>query len=202
MDGDLLHFERRLWRLGYRWIAGCDEAGRGPLAGPVVAAAVVFPFETPIIPGIMDSKKLSMSRRRELVPIIRERALSWAVARVDEGEIDQLNILRASLKAMALALSRLELGPDAVLVDGNFAPPVALPCTPLVHGDARSLSIAAASILAKETRDELMRGYDCLFPQYGFAKHKGYPTREHLYAIKKNGVSVIHRRTFSFRLPG
>ncbi|HNR67511.1 MAG TPA: ribonuclease HII [bacterium] len=197
---DLLHFEEMFWRQGHRYVAGCDEAGRGPLAGPVAAAAVIFPPFTSIIPGLTDSKQLSARKRQQLVPIIQHRALAWSVAFVDEKEIDQINILQASLKAMLLALSRLSHCAEVLLVDGNFAPKVHMPCQTLVGGDARSLSIAAASVLAKESRDAVMRRYDRLYPQYGFARHKGYPTREHVQAIRLNGLCNLHRKSFRVRL--
>lgn len=179
------------------WIAGVDEAGRGPLAGPVSAAAVILDPARPIA-GLDDSKKLSATRRERLAVEIRERALAWSLAWASVEEIDQLNILHASLLAMQRAVCALDPAPGRVLVDGNRCPP-ALPCPAeaIVGGDARVESIAAASILAKVARDQQMLELDHDYPGYGFARHKGYPTRAHLDALQQLGPSAVHRRSFA-----
>jgi ribonuclease HII len=176
-------------------IAGVDEVGRGPLAGPVVAAAVILD-ETKPIEGLADSKVLSATRREELVHLIRERALCWALGRAEVEEIDRLNILRASLLAMKRAVEALSLPPELVLVDGNQAPELDCPVQTIIRGDATVPAISAASILAKVARDAEMCVLDRRFPGYGFSKHKGYPTAAHLHALEVQGVSAIHRRTF------
>lgn len=176
--------------------AGCDEAGRGCLAGPVTAAAVILPsdFHNDLI---NDSKQLSERQREQLRPIIEREALAWAVAMVSPEEIDRINILRASITAMHRALDQLTVRPEGILVDGNrFFPYHDIPHTTIVKGDGKMLCIAAASILAKTHRDELMRRLDKECPQYGWAKNKGYPTPDHRAAIKQYGVSPYHRRTF------
>ncbi len=193
---DLLFYERELWKAGFRCIAGIDEAGRGPLAGPVVAAAVIFPQQQPCIDGMNDSKQLSAKRRAELKSIIECKALSIGVGIVSESEIDDLNILQASLKAMRQAIQSLTLHADYLLIDGRDTPLKDHAHRCLVHGDGLSLSIAAASIIAKETRDQIMVKYDVQFPGYGFARHKGYGTPQHLQAIRRHGLCPIHRRTF------
>ena len=176
-------------------IAGVDEAGRGPLAGPVMAAAVILDPANPV-EGLKDSKQLSPERREELAHRIRADAVAWAVAECSVAEIDALNILRASLLAMARAVTALPVVPEHVFVDGNKAPTIALPVTAVVRGDQTILSIAAASILAKVARDKLMVQMDSDYPGYGFARHKGYPSRAHVEALKRLGVTPIHRRTF------
>ena len=176
--------------------AGCDEAGRGCLAGPVTAAAVILPpdFHNDLI---NDSKQLTERQRELLRPIIEREALAWAVAMVSPQEIDRLNILRASITAMHRALDQLAIRPEGILVDGNrFYPYHDIPHTTIVKGDGMMLSIAAASILAKTHRDELMRQLDAEFPQYGWARNKGYPTPDHRAAIAEHGASPYHRRTF------
>jgi ribonuclease HII len=180
----------------HKLIAGVDEVGRGPLAGPVIAAAVILD-ETKPIEGLADSKVLSATRRKELACLIRERALCWALGRAEVDEIDRLNILRASLLAMKRAVEALSLSPELVLVDGNQAPELGYPVQTIIRGDASVPAISAASILAKVTRDAEMCVLDTCFPGYGFSKHKGYPTAEHIRALKKQGVSAIHRRTFA-----
>jgi len=177
-------------------IAGVDEVGRGPLAGPVIAAAVILDASKPI-EGLADSKVLSASRREALAELIKERALCWALGRAELEEIDQLNILRASLLAMRRAVAALSLAPDLALVDGNQAPELICPVRTVVRGDATVPAISAASIMAKVTRDAEMKELDKLFPGYGFSKHKGYPTPEHLNALAKSGVSSVHRRSFA-----
>ena len=176
--------------------AGCDEAGRGCLAGPVTAAAVILPpdFHNDLI---NDSKQLTERRREQLRPIIEREAVAWAVAMVSPEEIDRINILRASITAMHRALDQLSVRPEGILVDGNrFFPYQDIPYTTIVKGDGKMLSIAAASILAKTHRDELMCRLDAEFPQYGWARNKGYPTPDHRAAIKQYGATVYHRRTF------
>ena len=176
--------------------AGCDEAGRGCLAGPVTAAAVILPpdFSNELL---NDSKQLTERQRDRLRPIIEREALAWAVAMVSPQEIDRMNILRASITAMHRALDQLSVRPEAILVDGNrFYPYHDIPHTTIVKGDGKLMSIAAASVLAKTHRDELMRQLDEEFPQYGWAKNKGYPTPDHRAAIAAHGVSPHHRRTF------
>lgn len=178
-------------------IAGVDEAGRGPLAGPVAVAAVVLDPDRPIA-GLADSKALSPARREALAPLIREHALAWQLEWVEVAEIDRLNILHATLAGMARALRRLQPAPTLVLVDGNRLPP-GLPCPgrALVGGDAREPAIMAASILAKTARDALMRELDARHPGYGFARHMGYPTPEHLAALRRLGPCEAHRRSFA-----
>jgi ribonuclease HII len=191
----LLRRERALWSEGFVRIAGLDEAGVGPLAGPVVAAVVVFPSGTGIR-GVDDSKKLLPERRLELAAEIRRVASAWAVAVVDSVEIDRINILRASLEAMRLALQALAEAPDYLLVDARKVPGTDLPQEAVIHGDARCHAIAAASILAKTHRDALMDAYDARYPGYGFALHKGYATAAHRDAIRSLGPCEIHRRSF------
>ena len=187
---DVLH-ER-----GYNYIAGVDEAGRGPLAGPVVAAAVIFPCGWTHT-GIKDSKQLTAQKRAYLSGIVSQRALAWSWAEVDHAEIDKINILQASLKAMRCAVELLSLSPDYLLIDGIYPITSPIPQTPLVKGDQRSLATAAASIMAKVIRDSIMQKYHELYPQYNFAKNKGYGTKEHLQALTYYGPSPIHRRSFN-----
>ena len=177
-------------------ICGVDEAGRGPLAGPVVAAAVIFREGHPI-PGVADSKALTARRREELASVIRTQALCWAVARASVEEIDTLNILQASLLAMRRAVLALGVAPSMVLVDGNQRPKLDFPVRAIVKGDATVPQISAASILAKTVRDDEMVRLHEQFPQYGLNRHKGYPTAEHLRAIERHGVCIIHRRSFA-----
>lgn len=177
------------------WIAGVDEAGRGPLAGPVVVAAVVLHQERAVA-GLADSKKLSASRREILAARIREDAAAVAVVSLDATEIDELNILRASLEGMRRAVAGLSPPPVRVLVDGNRKPELDCPCEAVVGGDATVPAISAASILAKVARDEYMIALDARYPGYGFARHKGYPTREHLEALYRLGPCPEHRRSF------
>lgn len=172
-----------------------DEAGRGPLAGPVSAAAVILDATSPI-EGLADSKKLSEKQRDALAPVIRERALAWAVAYADVEEIDRLNILQATLLAMRRAVLALPVQPQQVLVDGLYCPHTGIPSQAIVKGDSTVAAISAASILAKTARDELMLQLHEQYPQYGFDGHKGYPTAAHLAALRAHGVSEIHRRSF------
>ncbi len=176
-------------------VAGVDEAGRGPLAGPVVAAAVIFDPET-TIEFVNDSKKLVENKREELFEIIKSGALSYGVAIVDESEIDRINILQASLKAMKIAVEKLSPAPDIILIDGNKSFASVIPTRTIVKGDSKSFSIAASSILAKVTRDRLMREISSDYPEYVWHKNKGYGTKEHIEAIKVHGATRIHRRTF------
>jgi ribonuclease HII len=188
--------ERAAWAEGWVRVAGVDEAGRGPLAGPVVAAAAILPREAEL-PGVLDSKCLDAAAREALYEVIRDRAIAWAVAVVDVEEIDRVNILRATHAAMSRALAQIEPLPCGALVDGM--PVTGLPCPhrAIVDGDALSVSIAAASILAKVTRDRLMVDLDERYPGYGFARHKGYCTPAHFAALRRLGPSPIHRRSFA-----
>lgn len=196
LSPDLFSFERILWRHEWELIAGVDEAGRGPIAGPVVAAAVIFPKDCSFIP-VNDSKKLSADQRERLTFLIVQQALSVGVGVVPQAEIDRLNILQATCKAMRLALNKLKVLPDLVLVDGNRTiPGVAYPQFAVVKGDARSASIAAASIIAKVVRDQIMLLLDQQYPWFGFGQHKGYATKAHMDAISAYGLSPIHRITF------
>jgi ribonuclease HII len=192
---DLWFFEKKATRDGYNKIAGIDEAGRGPLAGPVVSAAVILPQTLPIA-GVIDSKKLSAKKRSQLYEEIYSHALSVGIGIVDPAEIDRINILRASLLAMSMAVENLKPQPECLLIDGPFQISTRLPQKPICKGDALSVSIAAASIVAKVTRDRLMEKYDEYYPQFGFSRHKGYPTRAHKAAIAQFGYCQIHRRTF------
>ncbi|MHB8716889.1 MAG: ribonuclease HII [Sulfuricaulis sp.] len=178
-----------------RLIAGVDEVGRGPLAGPVLAAAVILDPERPI-EGLADSKVLGASRREELSVLIKQHALCWALGRAEVEEIDQLNILQASLLAMQRAVTALRMAPDLALVDGNQLPKLFCPVQTIVRGDATVPAISAASILAKVARDAEMCQLDMLYPGYGFARHKGYPTSAHLQALERSGVCPMHRRSF------
>ena len=176
-------------------ICGVDEAGRGPLAGPVCAAAVILPRDAEI-PGLNDSKKLSDKKRRELYPIIKEKALCYGIGFASHEEIDQINILQATYLAMERALSQLTITPQQVLIDGNRAKDFGLPVRTVVHGDSLSMSIAAASVLAKVTRDDLMLEMAKEYPQYGFEIHKGYGTKAHYEALRTYGACPIHRNSF------
>ncbi|HUF20497.1 MAG TPA: ribonuclease HII [Burkholderiales bacterium] len=177
-------------------LCGVDEAGRGPLAGPVFAACVVLDPRRPIV-GLADSKKLSPERREQLAAEIRERVLGWAIASVSVEEIDRLNILRASLLAMQRAVMGLAIEPGEVLVDGNHCPQLAFPVRAIVRGDSSVAEISAASILAKTARDAHMCMLHASYPDYGFDRHKGYPTPEHIEALRRHGVSPVHRRSFA-----
>ena len=177
-------------------VCGVDEAGRGPLCGPVVAAAVILDPARPI-EGLNDSKKLSERARERLAPLIRERALAWAIAEASVEEIDRLNILHATMLAMQRAVLGLGQAPTQVLIDGNRCPTLPYPTLAIVKGDATQPAISAASILAKTARDESMRVLDALWPQYGLAAHKGYPTVAHLQALHEHGVADFYRRSFA-----
>lgn len=193
----MLLLEEKYWGKGFTHIAGVDEAGRGPLAGPVVAAAVILPREAKtLLEGVDDSKKLSLKKREELYPLIRAHALAIGVGMVEALEIDELNIYQAGLKAFSLAVKALEISPDFVLTDAYRAPGISCPQLPVVRGDSLSLSIAAASIVAKVTRDRVMDELDHAYPQYGFSQNKGYPTREHREALQQYGPCPWHRKSF------
>ncbi|MBQ3251830.1 MAG: ribonuclease HII [Oscillospiraceae bacterium] len=192
---DMWQFENLALENGFRMICGVDEAGRGPLAGPVCAAAVILPPHIEI-PGLNDSKKLTDKKRRELFPVIQEKALAYGIAFADEKEIDTVNILQATYLAMQRAVSQLTCTPDYILVDGNRAPDFQIPAETVVKGDSLSASIAAASVLAKVTRDDLMLKLAEEYPQYRFDIHKGYGTKAHYEALRTYGPSPIHRLTF------
>ena len=192
---DMWEIERNWFENGYEIICGVDEAGRGPLAGPVCAAAVILPKYADI-PGLNDSKKLSDKRRRELFPLIQEQAIAYGIAFADHEEIDNINILQATYLAMERALAKLSIKPQLALIDGSRAKDFGVPVETVVHGDSLSASIAAASILAKVTRDDYMLEMAKLYPQYGFDIHKGYGTKAHYAALTEFGCSPIHRKTF------
>jgi ribonuclease HII len=192
----MLRYERALWAEGVALVAGVDEAGMSPLAGPVAAGAVIFPPETRI-PGVDDSKKVDPAERERLVPLIKARAIAWAVAFVEPEEIDRLNIYWAGLCAMERAIGALGSAPQHLLIDGRRLKSLPVPQQRIVGGDGKSLSIAAASILAKTARDARMVELDAAYPGYGFARHKGYPVPEHLSVLAERGASPIHRRSFA-----
>lgn len=194
----LLAHERSLWDKGISYIAGVDEVGVGPFAGPVVAAAVVFPRGT-AIEGVRDSKQLDHDRRVKLDGAIRREALSVGIGLVEAAEIDRINIFRATLEAMRLAILDLKMKVQHVLVDGRAIPGIGIPQDAIVGGDGKIFSIAAASIVAKVYRDDLMLSYDKQYPRYGFARHKGYGTAEHIRALREHGPCEIHRRSFDWK---
>ena len=198
---DLWLYEHEAAREGFACVCGVDEAGRGPLAGPVCAAAVILPPDIQI-EGLNDSKKLTDKRRRALYDVITEQVVSYGIAFADEQEIDEINILQATFLAMRRAFEKLTVAPDIALIDGNRAPGLSCRERTVVHGDALSASIAAASILAKVTRDRLMEEYDAQYPQYGFAVHKGYGTQRHYAALREFGACPIHRQSFLRRFYG
>ena len=195
MAADLWAFEQAHRNKGYNRIAGVDEAGRGPLAGPVVAGAVILPpaFD---VPGVNDSKQLTHRQRERLFDRIQAEAEAVGIGIVDAEEIDRINILQASRRAMALAVAQLDPQPDLLLIDGRQGIPSELPQDTIIKGDARSISIAAASIIAKVSRDRIMQDYHVQYPLFGFDRHKGYPTQAHKAAIAAHGPCTIHRRTF------
>ena len=195
MERDLWDYETKAREKGYRLVAGADEAGRGPLAGPVVAAAVVLPADA-ILQGLDDSKKLSPAKREELFPKIQTQAIAYGVAVVSPEVIDEINILQAALLAIKQAVEQLKPVPDLLLIDGNQKINSTLDQWAIVKGDSKSLSIAAASVLAKVTRDHIMQDYHQLYPQYEFARHKGYGTKLHRDLIAEHGPCPIHRSTF------
>lgn len=189
------NFDNSFLKDGVKFIAGVDEAGRGPLAGPVVAASVIFSPDT-VIEGVNDSKKLSEKQREALLPLIMEKSLAYSVSVISHGQIDKINILQASLLAMFTAVSRLNLPPDLVLADGNKKFNFVTPVIPIVKGDSKSFAIASASIIAKVARDRIMKRLDAYYPEYLWGKNKGYPTKEHIAAVKLHGASPLHRKTF------
>lgn len=193
--------EHTKWQEGFGAVAGVDEAGRGPLAGPVYAAAVILPPDE-MIEGLNDSKKISEKKREALFPIIKEKAISYSIATASEEEIDRLNIREATSLAMNRAINGLTVPPGFVLVDGNYIGGCAYPFECVIKGDARSASIAAASVLAKVSRDRLMLEMAEKYPEYGFEKHKGYGTRVHVEALKQYGPCPIHRKTFLKKIFG
>ena len=194
---DELIFEREYFQKGYKLVAGVDEVGRGPLAGPVVAAAVILPLaEEKRILGINDSKKLSAKKREALAEQIKDAAIAYAIEEVSEAVIDEINILQATRLAMKRAVEKLSPAPDFVLTDGNMTLDIAIPQESIVKGDALVASIGAASILAKVYRDALMTKYAEEFPHYGFERNAGYGTKEHIAAIQERGICTIHRKTF------
>ena len=194
---ELSVYENEYADKGYKAIAGLDEAGRGPLAGPVVAACCILDPDKPVL-GLDDSKKLSEKKREELFPMIKENALAYAVVAIDAGTIDDINILEATKKAMRQCVADIseKITPDLLLIDAVKLEGVSQEVVPIIKGDAKSNSIAAASILAKVTRDHMMIEYDKKYPGYGFAKHKGYGTKDHYAAIREQGMTPIHRRSF------
>lgn len=188
-------YEEKRYAEGFTAVCGCDEAGRGPLCGPVVAAAVILPFGE-IIEGLNDSKKLSEKKREALFDIIKEKAIAYCIAEASAEEIDEINILNASMLAMRRAVEGLAVKADFALIDGNCSRGFNIPTETVVKGDSKSYSIAAASILAKVTRDRGCAKLDKEYPEYNIAKHKGYPTKEHMDAVRKYGPSPIHRKSF------
>lgn len=196
---EISQYEERLWANGAEHIAGIDEVGRGPIAGPVVAAAVILPPHC-LLPGIKDSKKLTAKKRYELEPLIRRAAVAWAIGAVGAREIDKINILQATKLAMCRAVQALPVQPQHLLLDA-LSLPLDLPQTSLIKGDALSISIGAASILAKCHRDRMMAVYDEIYPGYGLARHAGYPTVEHKRAVWALGYTPIHRRSFVLKPP-
>ena len=188
-------YEEKRYAEGFTAVCGCDEAGRGPLCGPVVAAAVILPFGE-IIEGLNDSKKLSEKKREALFDIIKEKSVAYCIAEASAEEIDEINILNASMLAMRRAVEGLAVKADFALIDGNCSRGFNIPTETVVKGDSKSYSIAAASILAKVTRDRGCAKLDKEYPEYNIAKHKGYPTKEHMDAVRKYGPSPIHRKSF------
>ena len=192
---DTFFFEKAAHVRGYRYVAGIDEAGRGPLAGPVVAAAVILPSEFDL-PGLTDSKRLSARQREILYPMIRSQAVAVGIGLASAGDVDRYNILQSTLRSMQQAVSRINCEVDYLLVDGISRIPTDIPQKTLKKGDSRSLSISAASVVAKVVRDRIMCAYDKHYPEYGFAGHKGYGSAGHLQAIARCGPSPLHRKTF------
>ena len=188
-------YEKEKIAQGYKYVCGCDEAGRGPLCGPVVAAAVILSPDVDI-EGLNDSKKLSEKKREALFDVIKEKAVAYAIAEASPEEIDDINILNASMLAMRRAVEALPVRADFALIDGNCSRGFEIPTETVVKGDAKSASIAAASILAKVTRDRGCLELDREYPEYGIAKHKGYPTKDHMDAVRKYGAAPIYRRSF------
>lgn len=198
---NMWQIEQSFFAQNFKVICGVDEAGRGPLAGPVCAAAVILPPNAEI-PGLNDSKKLSDKRRRELFPVIKEKAIAYGIAFADHKEIDEINILQATYLAMERAMAQLSVKPDLALIDGNRTKDFGIPVETVVHGDSLSASIAAASVLAKVTRDDYMLQMAEEYPGYGFEIHKGYGTKAHYAALAERGPCQIHRMTFLKKLYG
>jgi len=194
-EDELLNYEKELYKQGYKLIGGVDEAGRGPLVGPVVASCVILPMNYSC-PGLNDSKQLSEKKREQLYDIIMRDAISVGIGVVDAKKIDEINILEASRLAMKLAIDNMDVKPEYVLSDAMKLTNIDIPYKDIIHGDALSLSIAAGSVIAKVTRDRMMYELDKKYPEYGFAKHKGYPTKLHMENLKKYGVLDIYRFTY------
>lgn len=193
----LKEIEKKLYNNGMKYICGIDEAGRGPLAGPVVVASVIMP-ENSMIEGINDSKKVSEKKREKLYDEITKNAISWSVSIIDQREIDDINILNATKGGLTKCIQNLDIKPNIIIVDAlEKIDTCGIPYESIIKGDAKCYSIAAASIIAKVTRDRIMKEWDEVYPQYGFAKHKGYGTAAHIAAIKENGLCPIHRRSFT-----
>ena len=192
---NMWEIENELYREGFQVICGVDEAGRGPLAGPVCAAAVILPMGLEI-PGLTDSKKLTDKKRRELFPIIKEQAIAYGIGLASHEEIDEINILQATYLAMERAMQQLSVKPDIAMIDGNRAKDFGLPVRTVIKGDSLSANIAAASILAKVTRDDLMTELALQYPEYGFDVHKGYGTKAHYEALRNYDASPVHRKSF------
>ena len=193
---ELKEIDKSYFKEGYNYICGIDEAGRGPLAGPVVVAAVIMPKDS-MIEGVNDSKKVSEKKREKLYELIIEEAISYSVGIVDQNEIDRINILNATKAGLTEAVRTLKVKPELILVDAlTNIDTCGVPYQSIIKGDAKSYSIAAASIIAKVTRDQIMREWDKVYPQYGFEKHKGYGTAAHISAIKENGLCPLHRLSF------
>lgn len=194
---ELKKIENEIYKTGVQTICGIDEAGRGPLAGPVVVAAVIMPKDS-FIEGVNDSKKVSEKKREALYEQITDEAIAWGVGIIDQKEIDEINILNATKKGLTTAIKELKVKPDRIIVDAlDKIDTLGIPYTPIIKGDAKCYSIAAASIIAKVTRDRIMRQWDEIYPMYGFEKHKGYGTAMHMQAIRKYGLCPIHRRSFT-----
>ncbi|MBP3830835.1 MAG: ribonuclease HII [Clostridia bacterium] len=192
----LKEIDKEFFDMGLKYVCGIDEAGRGPLAGPVVVASVILP-ENSMIEGINDSKKVSESKREKLYDIILQEAISYGIGIIYQDEIDEINILQATKKGLHEAVMKMEIKPNVILVDAlTGIDTLGIPYKSIIKGDAKSYSIGAASIIAKVTRDRIMREWDKVYPEYGFAGHKGYGTAKHIEAIKKYGLTPIHRKTF------
>ena len=194
---ELKKIENEIYKTGVQTICGIDEAGRGPLAGPVVVAAVIMPKDS-FIEGVNDSKKVSEKKREALYEQITDEAIAWGVGIINQKEIDEINILNATKKGLTTAIKELKVKPDRIIVDAlDKIDTLGIPYTPIIKGDAKCYSIAAASIIAKVTRDRIMRQWDEIYPMYGFEKHKGYGTAMHMQAIREYGLCPIHRRSFT-----
>ena len=194
---ELKKIENEIYKTGVQTICGIDEAGRGPLAGPVVVAAVIMPKDS-LIEGVNDSKKVSEKKREALYEQITDEAIAWGVGIIDQKEIDEINILNATKKGLTTAIKELKVKPDRIIVDAlDKIDTLGIPYTPIIKGDAKCYSIAAASIIAKVTRDRIMRQWDEIYPMYGFEKHKGYGTAMHMQAIREYGLCPLHRRSFT-----